>query len=807
MADLPNGTTIGGKKIIHKGIANKHRHSASDIDGLNTLATGSQGDGGGIDADVLSGNTYADLSNEFLLTQNDTIPELILNNHPTQNNQAVSKLYLQNSIPENLRNGRFYGITSIGDQSSSTYNYEILDRYNIRFREMECLINGSKYIIPTTTIDIRDVDANFENKEFYCYIEVNTGAASFLIQPDYEVNKDNKIYIGTLKSNATSLSTYSPINGIERVGIGRYMLSKTPKEYSIPVSNPSGKIDNSWIYGARGETIITLNGPTEIYSGGTFTYSITNYNSFSEYDYLPSNEGLDIQIIDDTIEVLGPSIAPTEATTTLILTKDGSENTFEITILPDPSVTISGPTEINAGGSNYQYTIGNYNPYYDYVITTTHGSVTRADNIITLITPSALENDVTATITVSREGSSDSIDVYMIAQGPFEVVGPDEIWQSGTFTYMIDPYVAENTYTVSVDDPNITVTNLNNGNLEVSVPANDGPNSEYNVILSVTSEEGTSTKELTVLGDPEPYNITLNGEFGANLYQLIGSPRPALNYIVNVTGTAYGTTASVPLSSFSVAYINYSLSTGRFTNGSTLTLNIDNTTLLSIGGIGGGYTRPDLFGDVPYEDGMPGGDALYIETPTHINITNSILRAGGGGGGGAIRVRTNIGDAGKGGTKSSITSGAGGGSGASWGQSQTVATPSTGNITAIDATPEQGTTPGQGGTSVNDEYRDDDPTMEYHGRFYGYGGDGGAPAAPGSSASGTSSVSSNYTGSGEAPYTESFTYSGGGIGTYTTIEYSGRLGVGGAPGVAIRGNGMVLSFNESNNTFTGAINI
>ena len=66
MADLPNGTTIGGKKIIHKGIANNHRHSASDIDGLNTLATGSQGDGGGIDANVLSGNTYGDLSNEFL---------------------------------------------------------------------------------------------------------------------------------------------------------------------------------------------------------------------------------------------------------------------------------------------------------------------------------------------------------------------------------------------------------------------------------------------------------------------------------------------------------------------------------------------------------------------------------------------------------------------------------------------------------------------------------------------------------------------------------------------------------------------
>ena len=279
MADLPNGTTIGGKKIIHKGIANNHRHNASDIDGLNTLATGSQGDGGGIDADVLSGNTYGDLSNEFLQVENDSISELILANHPTQNNNAVSRLYMQNSIPQNLRSGEFYGITSIGDQSTSTYDYSILDSYNIRFIEMDCLINGFKFTIPTTTIDIRDVNANFENKEFYTYIESSTNSAAIIIQEEYELNQDNKIFIGTLESNAASIESFSPITGFERVGIGRYMLSNTPKEYAIPVSDSSGKIDNSWIYGARGETLISLNGPTEISSGNTYTYSITNYYS------------------------------------------------------------------------------------------------------------------------------------------------------------------------------------------------------------------------------------------------------------------------------------------------------------------------------------------------------------------------------------------------------------------------------------------------------------------------------------------------------------------------------------------------
>ena len=788
MADLPNGTTIGGKKIIHKGIANNHRHNASDIDGLNTLATGSQGDGGGIDADVLSGNTYGDLSNEFLQVENDSISELILANHPTQNNNAVSRLYMQNSIPQNLRSGEFYGITSIGDQSTSTYDYSILDSYNIRFIEMDCLINGFKFTIPTTTIDIRDVNANFENKEFYTYIESSTNSAAIIIQEEYELNQDNKIFIGTLESNAASIESFSPITGFERVGIGRYMLSNTPKEYAIPVSDSSGKIDNSWIYGARGETLISLNGPTEISSGNTYTYSITNYNSFSNYEISPSYTGLVISFqSEDIIEVVSPSILPFETQTDLVVSKDGFENIFTLTMLADPSVTISGPTEVNSGGSNYQYTIGNYNPDYTYTVATTHGTVSRTDDIITLITPSTLENDVTATVTVSREGSSDSIDVFMLAQPPYDIVGRDNVWQSGTFTYTIDPYVSTSTYSVSASDPNVT-TSFSNGTITVNVPA--GTTEEYTFDLQVSStEEGNVSRTLTVLGDPEPFNISLNGEFGANLYQLIGSPEPALNYTINVSGTLNGYETSRTVDGY---ILNYSLTTGQFTDGSTLTLNINNTIIYADGGHGGGKPVAGYIGSANSPNGFPGSNAIEIEVPTHLTVTNSTLRAGGGGGGAARRYMSDSGSGGKGLGSSTTLSMAAGGGGAAWGSNVGGVVSSSGNVSSTNPTVGNDFGGGSGGYSVNDEYQNDDPAQTYHGRFTGYGGNGGAAAAPGANATGSSN------------FEDEFSYSGS---NYNTISYGGQLGTGGAAGLAINGNSNVLTFNQSNNDIIGNINI
>lgn len=777
MADLPNGTTIGGQKIIHKGIANKHRHNASDIDGLNTLATGEQGSGGGIDADVLSGNTYADLSNEFLLVQNDSISELILANHPTQNNQAVSRLYLQDSIPQNMKSGSFYGITSIGDQSQETYDYTVLDSYNIRFSSTECLVNGSKYIVPQTTIDIRDVNTNFENKDFYAYLLVDSGSATIVIQEQLDVNTDSMIFVGELETDSTGIESFTPISGIERVGIERYMLSMIPKEYSIPVSDDTGKINNGWIFGSRGETIISLTGQTEINSGENHSYTITNYNSFSTYEIVNIPVGLSASFVnEETIEISFPNIIPTQENYEIIITKDGYENSFNITGIADPSVTISGPTEINSGGSNYQYIIGNYNPSYSYTVTSTHGTVSRNDDIITLITPTTLESDVTATIEVTREGSNDSINIDILATPPFEIDGPNEVWQSGSFNYTLNPYVNTSTYNISTSDPNVT-TSFSNGIITVNVPA--GTTEEYTFDLTVSSpEEGNVTRTLTVMGDPDPYDITLSGEYGINLYEAIGSPAPALNYTINLTGTVYGIYEAF----FGGSY-NYAIRTGTFPSGSTLTLNINNIDLYGKGGDGGGVNTVD---------GSPGGDGLIIQTPTTLTISSSTIRAGSGGGGQATRYYTNIGSGGKSQSTTVISKGAGGGGG-TW-STDSLVTASVGNVSSTDpvsATNSNGTA---GGTAVNDETG---PNGENHGTFYHYGGAGGnSGGTPGAPSSGSSGFVDN-----------TFTYSEGNAGSGSSTIYEGYLGVGGAAGLAIRGNGNVTEFNDNGNVFVGSIQL
>jgi len=778
MADLPNGTTIGGKKIIHKGIANNHRHSASDIDGLNTLATGSQGDGGGIDANVLSGNTYGDLSNEFLLTENDTIPELILANHPTQNRNAVSRLYLQNSIPQNVRSGEFYGITSIGDQSSTTYDYSVLDSYNIRFSEMECLINGSKYTIPTDTFDIRDVNANFENKVFYTYVQIEAGIADIRIKENFEVNEDNKIFIGTLETNATSIDTYTPISGIGRVGVGRYMLSNTPKEYAIPVSDSNGKIDNAWIYGARGETLVTLNGPTEISSGGTFSYLITNYNSFSEYELPPSDAGFGVSFSsEDIIEVIGPNTIPFETQTDLVVLKDGFENVFTITLVADPSVTISGPTEINSGGGNYQYTIGNYNPDYTYTVTTTHGTVSRTDDIITLITPATLENDVTATITVTREGSSDSINTLILAVPPYDVVGRDEVWPGADFQYTIDPYDSTMTYNISTSFP----YTFSGGIITISVPP--GTENEYTETLSVTSGSIVVEKTITILGKPDPIDITDFSGGNLVIYDAIGMPEPGLHYTVNVYGNY--STVEGGLIYAAIRTENYFL----FTEGSELTLNIYNANITSHGGSGGGNYRSN--------DGSPGGTCIYVSAvPTNLTINGCTVRAGGGGGGGAVRYTATSSNAGKGGDTSYSTNalGPGGGGRSITGRVATV-TDAIGNVSTTNATQGTSSSAGVGGSArhTEEETRYDSNNNPYtvNHTFDLYGGNGGAYGSPGASSTGSSNVE-----------TVSYQLVGGAV--TSSSGRSGDLGVGGAAGYAIQDSGgNIQSFTNINSTVIG----
>lgn len=509
MADLPNGSTIGGERIIHKGIANKHRHHASQIDGLNPLFYGDVGDGGGIDADVLSGKTYNDLSQEFLQVRNDSISSLTLSQHPTSGDHAASLLYLKNSIPNNLLSGNFFGITSIGLPTEESYSYTI-GSYSIAFSSMDVLINGAKFNVPTKSIDVRTITPDYQNRSFYFYIEISQGTASYTAHMNKAQNTDSSVFIGTANTNGSGLITeYIPIRNEEKMGIGSLMLSKTPKPYTIPVSLDTGKVDSGWVFGAKGETVVDLSGQSTVYAREFATYTISNFNSFSNYtvsiDTTSQSNGAYIDTFtDDTLVVYTGDISPSASTIELVINRDTGENIFPITLMADAPVSISGPSEVQSGGLNYQFTINNYIEEYTYTVSATNGTIQRNGNIITYVTPVGIDNDIQGSITVSREGSSDTITFNIIAVAPYEIVGRDEVYGGWYFDYTITPHDPQISYTIETTP--VTPYTINGDTIRLETPTN--VTTDYNIDLRVSSSVGTATKNILVSATSPLFDIT-----------------------------------------------------------------------------------------------------------------------------------------------------------------------------------------------------------------------------------------------------------------------------------------------------------
>lgn len=451
MADLPSGSTFGGERIIHKAIENKHRHDASQIEDLNPLLYSEEGSGGGIDADVLSGYTYTELSTQFLQVRNDSIESLVLNSHPTTNNNAASLLYLKNSVPNNLKSGNFYGITSIGDQRTSTYNYSIIDNYTVRIESMDVLINGAKYTLPTSNVDVRILGSNFQNKIFYFYIRVLSGNVSIFLLNEKVDNTEDMIYIGVAETNGSQVISYSPIENEQRVGVGSYMLSETPKRYSIVASKDDGTIDSNWAFGLKGEGLVNVSGPTTIQARQQYTYNISNYNSFSQYDVsIDSGIATIISVNEEIITIETPSINPFEGTVNLSITRDGINNDFPITLEADPSITLSGPSNISSGNT-YQYQIGNYIENYNETTTSDIDGLTFSitGDILTVTTNNTNPYTQSGIITIQRDGSSYDLNITYDADPQISITGPDQVSPGGEYNFEIQNYNPGYSYNIS----------------------------------------------------------------------------------------------------------------------------------------------------------------------------------------------------------------------------------------------------------------------------------------------------------------------------------------------------------------------
>ena len=89
---------------------------------------------------------------------------------------------------------------------------------------------------------------------------------------------------------------------------------------------------------------MTLDGPTDIYTNASETYTITNYNSFATYSVSVSAGS--VSRSGDTITLTAPSSPQTVA---LTVTVDGRVETFNIPVTENPYIATPAPTPANFG--------------------------------------------------------------------------------------------------------------------------------------------------------------------------------------------------------------------------------------------------------------------------------------------------------------------------------------------------------------------------------------------------------------------------------------------------------------------------
>lgn len=653
MSDLPSGSTVGGKLIIHKGTAKSHRHHVSEIEGLNGNAGRDQGDGGGIDADVLSGKTFNDLNNEFLNVSNDSISEIRLSSHPTMDAHAASKLYVSQRASEGFTNGDFYGLTSIGTVSQEL-SYVVLNSYVVRINETDIMVNGWLGVLPEQNIDIRDISTNYTNKSFYLYVNNDENSFTITGSETKELNTNSKIFVGRIDTNSSGITNVEIVSGVSRFGIGKYMLSQTPEPNSVVISKSSGVIDDGWIVGSSGETQTFLLGPTAGRSSNTLEYRITNYCSFSTYTVSVDNPELSVSISEDDISVSLPTTIPYERDEKLYVRRDGFVSSFTIRLVSDPAPEISGPSSIQSGEA-FVYTIDNYNEYYSYDVSSNMTGITVSsviDNEVTITTSNTNPYTQNGYIEVSHSGSSTQLPVTFEADPAITLSGPDELYPDKTYNFTIGNYNPSYSYSVSSSHGTVSRSGntvvLNTSGITTSDP-------ETSISVTVSRQGSSATFNTTfingyVLNAPEDFNPnTISGsinlpalfheKYGIGYYWY-GSVLvlPDANYTVNISPNSGTDIIYNEVGGSGSSGLN--ISTYGISAASELTIVISGK-IVGRGGDAGGFYDFSI-----KERGSPtvpqhGGHAIKLNyhpniqdrtTPIKLDIRNAELYPGGGGG-------------------------------------------------------------------------------------------------------------------------------------------------------------------------------
>ena len=327
MANLKKGSTVGGFAIISDGNKNSHIHDVSDIDGLGTAATANTGPGSGFDADTLNGQHFSDIQNSFVNISGDSIQQNVsLSGSPINNLDAINKKYVLDYIEDELILGS-NSIPFVSISQTNNLSYDISTE-TVSFNSNDILIGGKYFSFSPLSTSLTPVASSTR----YIYVILTGNTITLEVENVPISHNFQKILVGSVSFTPTA--TVDQIDKrTSMTNLGSHSISTNPIRNSAILSDSSGDIDSEWFDISFGSAVntVTLKGDTTVNSGGSTTYTITDYDQLSTYSVNTTLGGISIN--GDQIVFNAPTTTNLEIVT-LVVTRNSTSIPFEIGVIP-----------------------------------------------------------------------------------------------------------------------------------------------------------------------------------------------------------------------------------------------------------------------------------------------------------------------------------------------------------------------------------------------------------------------------------------------------------------------------------------
>lgn len=317
MSNLPNNTTLDGKKIISETDSNKHRHDTSQIIGLSKSAMGDTF----VYAELIDGISYTQMQNTFISNVSNTMTgTLNISTNSTNENNAINVFEL-----ESLK-------TSNGIMEYDISDLPPIEEINTSIQSI--MVTGSK-----PSVDLSWAPSSVSNTTSSISI---TGPDQVSSRNTYQFNIKNYNRFD-IYSAAVDIGTAS-INVID--GVINYTAPSTSPYGNIvnmTIENTSSSVSKEISFSLLKDTDITLSyydgstyqplpEPLVVSSNTPINIRIDTYNPDYIYQLSYDTNVLNISQSDDILTIIPPDSNQSASVENVTISREGDSLTFSISL-------------------------------------------------------------------------------------------------------------------------------------------------------------------------------------------------------------------------------------------------------------------------------------------------------------------------------------------------------------------------------------------------------------------------------------------------------------------------------------------